>query len=160
MANRFMIALNSSEGAWHAVEYVGRVLGQTPAVEVTLIHILPELPPDYLEEGHILREEEKKIHDRLVRSWETQQEKKWEDLFQRAQNHLIAAGISASSIKRILKPASYDIAEEILQAARAGNYSTIVLGHGGRGKIASFLLGSITESILHQAHGMAITIVE
>jgi hypothetical protein len=75
MGNRFLIALNSSEGAWHAVEYVGRVFGQTPAAEVTLIHILPELPPDYLEEGHILCEEEKKIHDRLVRSWEGKQEK-------------------------------------------------------------------------------------
>jgi nucleotide-binding universal stress UspA family protein len=81
-------------------------------------------------------------------------------LFQKAQKYLIAAGISASSIKRILKPASYDIAEEILKAARQGKYSTIVLGRRDRGKIASFLLCGVTESILHQAHGMTITIVE
>jgi len=47
MAQKMMIALDSSEGAWHAVEYVGRTFGRTPEVEVSLGHILSGLPPAF-----------------------------------------------------------------------------------------------------------------
>ena len=32
---KLLIALDSSEGAWRAVEYVAKTFGQTPGVQVT-----------------------------------------------------------------------------------------------------------------------------
>ena len=44
MARKLLIALDSSEGAWRAVEYVADTFGPTPGVQVTLLHILSSLP--------------------------------------------------------------------------------------------------------------------
>lgn len=39
-----LITLDSSVGAWRAVEYVGKTFGRTPGVQVTLLYVLSGLP--------------------------------------------------------------------------------------------------------------------
>ncbi len=59
MAHKLLIALDSSEGAWRAVEYVAETFGKTPDVQVTLLHILSGLPPALWDDGHILGDKER-----------------------------------------------------------------------------------------------------
>jgi hypothetical protein len=56
---KLLIALDSSEGAWRAVEYVAKTFGNTPGVQVTLLHVLSGLPPAFWDDGHILQEKER-----------------------------------------------------------------------------------------------------
>ncbi|MGD0969852.1 MAG: hypothetical protein ABSA04_00405 [Desulfobaccales bacterium] len=44
---KLLIALDSSKGAWSAVEYVAKTFGNTPGVQVTLFHVLSGLPPAF-----------------------------------------------------------------------------------------------------------------
>jgi hypothetical protein len=75
MANKILIALDSSEGAWAAVEYVAKTFGQAPGVQVTLLHILPGLPPAFWDHGHIMSGNEKESLQHLMAYWEEEQEK-------------------------------------------------------------------------------------
>ena len=75
MAHKVLIALDSSEGAWRAVEYVAEAFGHTPGVHVTLLHVLSGLPPAFWDDGHILEEKEKESRQRLVAGWQKEQEK-------------------------------------------------------------------------------------
>jgi len=84
MAHKVLIALDSSEGAWRAVEYVAEAFGQTPVVQVTLLHILSGLPPAFWDDGHILADKEKETRQGLVASWQKDQEKKWQGLVTKA----------------------------------------------------------------------------
>ena len=70
MARKLLIALDSSEGAWRAVEYVADTFGPTPGVQVTLLHILSSLPPAFWDDGHILGKQEQESRRRLIGSWE------------------------------------------------------------------------------------------
>jgi nucleotide-binding universal stress UspA family protein len=158
MAHKVLIALDSSEGAWRAVEYVARTLGQTPGVQVTLLHILTGLPPAFWDDGHILKDQEKEARQRLVANWQADQEKKWEDLVTKARERLAAGGIAAAAVTGRFKPKYYDVAEDILTEAQSGGSSTIVMSRRGLGTAKALLLGSVTSKVVQNAKGCAVTI--
>jgi len=160
MAHKILITLDSSAGAWRAVEYVAQAFGQTPGVEITLLHILPGLPQAFWDEGHIHDENEKEATKRLVVNWQKEQEKSWVHLVQKARERLVAAKIPAATITSKIKPAHFNVAEDIADEARDGGYSTVVMGRRGLGTVKSILLGSVTNKVVQNASGFAVIIAE
>ena len=160
MAHKVVIALDSSEGAWRAVEYVAEAFGQTPGVQVTLLHVLSGLPPAFWDDGHILEEKEKESRQRLVAGWQKEQEKQWQGLAQKAHERLIKAGVPKNAVLNKFKPKYYDVAEDILSEAEAGSFDTIVMGRRGLGMAKTLLLGSVTHKVVQNAKGCAVIIVE
>lgn len=160
MAHKLLIALDSSEGAWHAVEYVADTFGKTPEVKVTLLHILSGLPPAFWDDGHILGDQEREARQRMVAGWQAEQEKQWQGLVKKAHDRLKGAGIPQAAVTNNFKPKYYDVAEDILTEAAAGGFDTIVMGRRGLGMAKALLLGSVTNKVVQNAKGCAVTIVE
>ena len=160
MAHKVLIALDSSQGAWGAVEYVAEAFGQTPGVQVTLLHVLSGLPPAFWDDGHILEEKEKESRQRLVAGWQQEQEKKWQGLVKKAHERLTKAGVSKDAVVNNFKPKYYDVAEDILSEAEAGSFDTIVMGRRGLGLAKTLVLGSVTHKVVQNAKGCAVIIVE
>jgi nucleotide-binding universal stress UspA family protein len=160
MANKVLIALDNSEGAWGAVEYVAQTFATTPGTQVTLLHILPGLPPQFWDHGHIIASPaEKKSLQRLENNWEAEQEKQWQSLMHKARGRLQQVGIPKAAITDKFKPKDYDVAEDILDEAEEGGFDTIVMGRRGLGKAKALLLGSVTNKVAQKAKGCAVTIV-
>ena len=159
MAHKVLIALDSSPGAWGAVEYVAGAFGQTPGVQITLLNVLSGLPPAFWDDGHILEEKEKESRQRLVAGWQQEQEKKWQGLVKKAHERLTKAGVAKDAVVNKFKPKDYDVAEDILSAAAAGNFDTIVMGRRGLGLAKTLLLGSVTYKVVQNAKGRAVAIV-
>ena len=109
---KLLIALDSSKGAWRAVEYVAQTFGKTPGVQVTLLHILSGLPPAFWDDGHILQEKERDSRQRLVAAWQQDQEKQWQELVHKANQHLGAAGLAPKAVHHKFKPKYFDVAED------------------------------------------------
>jgi len=160
MAQKLLVALDSSEGAWRAVEYVAQSFGRTPEVQVTLLHILSGLPPAFWDDGHILAEKERQSRQRLVASWQAGQEKLWQGLVKKAMDCLTAAGFPKEAVTSKFKPKYYDVAEDILNEAETGGVGTIVMGRRGLGKAKALLLGSVTNKVVQTAKKCAVTIAE
>ena len=160
MAHKVLIALDSSQGAWGAVEYVAEAFGKTLGVQVTLLHVLSGLPPAFWDDGHILDEKEKESRQRLVAGWQQEQEKKWQSLVKKAHERLTKSGVAKDAVVSKFQPKNYDVAEDILSAASAGNFDTIVMGRRGLGLAKTLLLGSVTSKVVQNAKGSAVTIVE
>ena len=160
MAHKVLIALDSSEGAWRAVEYVAEAFGQTPGVQITLLHVLSGLPPAFWDDGHILAEKEKESRQRLVAGWQQEQEKKWQGLVKKAHDRLTKAGVAKDAVVNKFKPKYYDVAEDILNEAETGRFDTIVMGRRGLGMAKSLLLGSVTHKVVQNAKSCAVNIVE
>jgi len=160
MAHKVLIALDSSEGAWRAVEYVAEAFGQTPVVQVTLLHILSGLPPAFWDDGHILADKEKETRQGLVASWQKDQEKKWQGLVTKAHAVLTKAGIPKEAVVNRFKPKYYDVAEDILREAETGYFDTIVMGRRGLGLAKTLLLGSVTQKVVQNAKGCAVIIAK
>jgi nucleotide-binding universal stress UspA family protein len=160
MAHKLLIALDSSEGAWRAVEYVAEAFGKAPETQVTLLHILSGLPPAYWDDGHILGEKERESRQRLVAAWQAEQEKQWQGLVKKAEDHLIKAGLPKNGVSSLFKPKHYDVAEDIINVAENEGYGTIVMGRRGLGMAKALLLGSITNKVVQTTKKCAVTIVE
>jgi nucleotide-binding universal stress UspA family protein len=159
MAHKVLIALDSSEGAWRAVEYVAETFGQTPGVQVTLLHVLSGLPPAYWDDGHVLKAKEKESRQRLVANWQKEEEKKWQDVVKKALDRLTNAGILPDAVVNKFKPKYYDVAEDILREAETGSFNTIVMGRRGLGMAKTLLLGSVTNKVVQNNKSGAVTIV-
>jgi nucleotide-binding universal stress UspA family protein len=159
MAQKLLLALDSSAGAWQAVEYVARTFGQTPEVEVTFLHILAGLPPALWDDGHILDERERRSRQSLKANWQQEQEKNWQHLVARAKDNLVAAGLPESAVSSRFKTKYFDVAEDIVNEAVNGGFSTIIMGRRGLGTAKSLLLGSVTNKVVQNSRGSAVTIV-
>jgi nucleotide-binding universal stress UspA family protein len=160
MAQKLLVALDSSEGAWRAVEYVAQSFGRTPEVQVTLLHILSGLPPAFWDDGHILAEKERKSRQRLVANWQAEQEKLWQGLVKKAMDRLTSAGFPKETVTSEFKPKYYDVAEDILNEAETGGFTAIVMGRRGLGRARALLLGSVTNKVVQTAKNCAVTIAE
>ena len=158
MAGNLLIALDKSEGAWRAVEYVAKAFAQTPGVEVTLLHILSGLPPAFWDDGHILSDQERESRQRLVASWQADQEKLWQGLVTRAKDLLNGAGLT--TVHNKFKTKYYDVAEDIVREAVDAGVGTIVMGRRGLGAAKSLILGSVTNKVVQNSQGRAVIIVE
>ncbi len=160
MAHKLLVALDASQGAWRAVEYVADTFGQVPGVQVTLIHILTGLPPAFWDDGHILDPKERERRQKLVGGWQAEQEKAWQELVRKAGERLAKAGFSVKAVANKFKPRYYDVAEDLISEAETGGFSTIIMGRRGLGKARTLLLGSVATKVVQSARGCAVTVVQ
>ncbi len=157
---KILIALDSSAGAWRAVEYVAQTFGKSPKVQVTLFHVLTSLPPAFWDDGHVLQEKEREARQRLVGNWQKEQEVKWQDLVSKAHQHLTDAGLAKEAVVDKFKPKYFDVAEDIINEAKTEGYDTVVMGRRGLGLAKTLLLGSVTRKVVDGAKGFAVAIVD
>ena len=69
----------------------------------------------------------------MVASWQQEQEKNWQDLVNKAHQHLTKAGLAKEAVANKFKPKYYDVADDIIDEAQAGGYDTVVMGRRGLG---------------------------
>jgi nucleotide-binding universal stress UspA family protein len=150
-SEKILIALDDSAGAWQAVEYAGLRYGRSAGVKITLLHILPDLPPEFWDIGHFLSPAERRARQRVIDDWEKGQEKKWGALIKKAREHLVRAGIRPAAVRRKFVPEVGDPATEIVEEARRGRFSTIVIGRGSERQGPSSPLGGNADRVIRLA---------
>ena len=156
---RMLIALDESKSSMKAVEYVTEQFSATKDLQLTLVHVLPNLPAIFWDEGHILSDDEKKERKKVVDKWLADRLVKMEPLFRKATELLVARGFSAARISRKTISDSLDAADSILEAAKDGGFGTIVLGRHSSGNGSSHLVGSVTSRVMSHGAGMAVIVV-
>lgn len=156
---KILIAFDGSEGAMAAVDYVGRQFSGLTGVKVTLLYVLPQLPPPLWDDGHILSTDEKDDRKKVVRKWASNQKTRIEGLFVGACKSLVKQGIKAAQIERTIKLDFNNVADGILDAARSGNYTTLVIGRCSASRMKHLFTGSVTTKIVNHGAGLAICVV-
>ena len=157
---KILVAIDGSECASRAVEYCGKQFSGIKDLSVTLLHVLPNLPPRLWDDGHLLSREEKEARKEVVRKWLENQKLATEPMFHNASKSLTKGGIDQKRIKTRIIYDSTDTAASILEEARDGGYLTLVLGRCGFSRLGERLLGSTTIKIIQQGAGLAICVVE
>lgn len=157
---KMLIAIADSKGAAKAVEYVGNQFGGTSDLQITLVHVLPNLPAIFWDEGHILNDQEKNDRQKVIDNWTEKQKQKIEPVLRAAAENLTAKGIKTGQITTRFISDSTDAADSILETARDGGYHTIVVGRRGITEGRHLMLGSVTSKLINLGTGIAICVVE
>jgi nucleotide-binding universal stress UspA family protein len=157
---KVLVAIDGSECAFRAVEYVGRQFSGADDLEITLLHVIPYPPAPLWDDGHILSKEEKEAREKVIDTWLNNQRVQTEPLFKRAVEILSREGVKPYQIEKKSISDSIDVAGSILEEAGDGGYQTLVLGRCGLSPAGKFLAGSVTMKIVTHGAGIAICLVE
>jgi nucleotide-binding universal stress UspA family protein len=151
---RIIVAIDASEGAMKAVDYVGSMFGNMDA-EITLLHVLSDITgfePRYgmTYPGPISTEPER---------WLEEEQQEINRVFEKVKKQLVSAGLDAAQVKtKIIKDVG-SRASVVVQEARQAGYGSIVIGRRGISKVEQFFMGSMSNKVVHLGKGMAVWVV-
>ncbi|MCD6224462.1 MAG: universal stress protein [Deltaproteobacteria bacterium] len=156
MTNRLLVAFDDSENAMRAVEFITKYF--TADHKITLFNVLPdsavlcamnspELTPYFLSQKSsfcILEDKKKELINEAM---------------QKAEKKLISAGFDKKNVKMKIKNRRIGIARDLITEAQSG-YDVVVLGRRGLSGIKEFLIGSVSQKVLHSVKGVSVMIVD
>lgn len=158
---KILVALDGSECALRGVDYCANLFSGRADISFTLLHVLPPMPPEMWDPGHIPSEQEEKDRQALVDKWFDNRARRVDAIFERASQILLKANVDPDEVELKIISDSINVAETILEEAKKGNYLTLVLGRcGAPSGIKEFFLGSTANRIIHRGAGLAICVVE
>lgn len=157
---KMLIAIDGSECASRAVDYVGKQFSGMGDLQITLLHVLPYPPAPLWDDGHIPTKKEKEERDDAIERWLKNQREGAETIFNRAVDILTENKIVLQQIEKKAISDSTDVAGSILEETRDGGYQTLVVGRCGRSTAKKYLVGSVTMKIINHGAGVAICVVE
>ncbi|MDY6838185.1 MAG: universal stress protein [Thermodesulfobacteriota bacterium] len=144
-----LVAVDDSDNARRAVDYVGQLLGGVKGFRVTILHVLQEADEDYFpntaEKDEWLRQYKEKINA----------------LLDDCRDILIQAGFDPKDVS-VRSPLRYcpSMAECILSERDEIKYDTIVVGRQGLSRSEEFLFGSVSSKIVTHARNCTVWVVE
>jgi nucleotide-binding universal stress UspA family protein len=151
VSRKILLAVDASPNSRQAVIYAAPYAAQAEA-EITLLHAVRRFFPKgspYLTSAS--EEIETALNENL--------KAKIQGMFADYQGCLEKAGVAPERISTKCTIGSYSRSADILAAARAGNYGTVIMGRRGISAVREFILGRVTTRVLHGAEGLAVWIV-
>jgi nucleotide-binding universal stress UspA family protein len=147
--------MDDSENAMRAVEFVAKT--SLPEHKITLFSVIPdtsaicdmnspELTPLFL------------AHQIEFCSMEDKKRELVEKAARKAKDALQKAGFDEKNISIKVVTRKKGIARDIIDEAHSG-YDTIVMGKKGHSGIKEFLLGSVSQKVLHGAKDLSVLLV-
>jgi nucleotide-binding universal stress UspA family protein len=155
MGRKVLVGFDESENAMRAVDFVAKSFA--PDHEVVLFHVVldtaaicnlnsPELVPLFLE------------HQVQFCSLEDKKKELVTEGMEKAKQHLVDAGFPDKNIQFKVQTKKKGVARDIAIEAQSG-YDAVVLGRRGLSGIGEFILGSVSQKVLHAAKDVSVILV-
>jgi len=152
---KILIAMDGSEGARRAVEFVGKIFDRSHP-DILLLHVTRGIEPlrpcgeEFSPEADWLEKARQEL-ERAERAMAT--------VFEDCIQHLEQQGADAGRIKTKIVQGVYSRAAAIFGEAREEGCGTIVLGRRGISRVEEFFMGRVSSKVLQLAQEMAVWII-
>lgn len=147
---KIMLAVDGSENSLRDVDHLIDMVGSNPDLKLTLFHVLPHLRHYYTLD---FEKENPDLQEILHR----EDKRRMQAFYEKAYQRFKTAGLKKSQIKVKTNTRSYHISTAILDEARTGEYSTVVVGR--RGERGAFFTGRIAMRLVQKVSGQALWVV-
>jgi nucleotide-binding universal stress UspA family protein len=158
--NKILVAIDDSEGAMKAVDFVARLFAGMGDAKITVLHVISNLPAPLWDDGHILTDEERKAREEVIDKWLSNQKLILQPMFEKAVQILAQKGISSARIETKTITDSLDVAEKILYEMKEGGYQMLAMGRYGYSKAKRLVMGSVANAVVNRGSGLAVCIIE
>ena len=157
MPKKILIAMDESENALRAVDFVGTCLN--PDADVTLFSVLmntatlcamqsPELTPYFMAEQTAFCTLENKKKELVSQALE------------KARQKLVQNGFDNKRVHVKTAERTKGIARDIIGEANNGGFDLVVLGKRGISGIKDFIMGSISQKVLNGVKNASVLLVD
>jgi nucleotide-binding universal stress UspA family protein len=143
-----LVAMDRSEGAMRAVDFVGELMGGYD-FKVSLLHVIRE--GEQLKSG---------LSYKPLPTEEVQtEEQNMQAVFDKAKRRLIDYGFKSDYITSKVITGVSSPPRKIVQEAEQGGYSPIVIGRRGLSKFQEFFMGSVSNQVIQLGVEQAVWVV-
>ena len=139
----FVIPVDGSENALKPMNYLDLVFGPKHNLKVTLLYVLPRLPPILVEESRKSDETLQQLNDLEARNAELA-----ERLLAAGKKRLVAMGFTEKTIDAVFKKIEVGIARDIVNWSEKKRADAVIISTRGRSKLAAFFLGETANKVL------------
>ena len=157
---KLLIGVHDKNCSLRAVTWVMRQFPDVRDLEVLLVHVIPDLPAMYWDDGHILTRTEEEERGRVIDTWAARQREYIEPILQGAVYDLVRHGFPQERVTKKIVFGTEDVADSLLDLAAEGGYATIVVGRCGIADGKHFIVGSVVSKLIHKAANIAICVVQ
>jgi nucleotide-binding universal stress UspA family protein len=145
---RIMLAVDFSENSDRAVEYTGRIVGDTPGFSITIVHVVEDPPEDFFP-----TEEKRLAHL-------AEHQAKTDKLLAQTKQKLVDLGVAPEKISVFAPVKECSSMAACIIEEQQEKFGTVVIGRRGVSKKEEFLFGSVSNRIIHYAKGCTVWVVE
>ena len=151
VSQKIMFAVDGSENSLKALDHLALMMGDNPESRILFFHVQPKIR-DYCPIDFEMTDTDR-LEDMIV-----QGDKKCIDqFFAHAHKKLKDSGFDDNQIEVKVSDTLLNPGKAILEAAKKGDYGTIVIGRRGINK--SFFTGSVSRYVINQISDKAVWIV-
>ncbi len=156
MEQKILVALDDSRNAMRTIAFIVKTF--SPAEnDITLFSVLPdiaalcdmnspELTPYFLSQHSSFNQ------------LEMQKKQRIDEALQQAKDILVKAGFENDRIHLKIQQKKRGIARDIIEEALCG-YAIVVLGRRGLSGVQEFILGSVSQKVIHSVKDISVLIV-
>jgi len=155
LTKSIVIPLDGSKNSLRSLEYINLIYGPDHNLEVTLIHILPSLPPILTDNKSM----DKKTRDKL-KSVEKKNKEMAEQILSEAKNILLTKGFNEEKIKTCCQKRGVTVTQDICNWASVKQVDTILLTKRGKTEIKSFFMGEVSTRLVEYRRNNPVWILE
>ena len=124
---KLLIGVHDKNCSLRAVTWMMRQFPEVRDLEATLVHVIPDLPAMYWDDGHILTPAEEGERRRVIETWVARQRDYIEPILQGAVHDLIRHGFPQDRVGMKVVVGTGDVADSLLDLAKEGGYQTVVV---------------------------------
>jgi nucleotide-binding universal stress UspA family protein len=156
MSKKILVAIDNSENAMQAVEFIADALNKDSVV--TLLSIMEGTAACELEDPSLTASF--RSGKAYFCALENEKQENMKKALKNAKKLLIEAGFKENHVTEKVQTKKKGIASDIIAEAESGGFDTIVMGRRGLSGIKQFMLGGVSHKIISGTKNMSIILVE
>jgi nucleotide-binding universal stress UspA family protein len=154
-----LIAMEGTPEARALSDYASEFFVGDPALSYSFMHIVPPLPPEFWDDGHILNDVEQEQRRVRIEKWKTEWTASVERCMAQGRDILAEHGADPQKVETLVLPTREGIARDLLTEIDAHKFGIVVMGRKSFREKKPFTLGSHAAKILQNSRGVIVCLV-
>ncbi len=154
-----LIAMEGTPESRVLSEYTAEFFAPCQGLRYSFLHIVPPLPPEFWDDGHILTESEQEQRRERVEKWRAD----WTGAVERSMSEggdiLADHGVNLQKVETLILRTREGIARDLLNEIEAHKFRIVVMGRKSYPGEKPFLLGGHASRILQHSKGVILCLV-
>ena len=149
------VPIDGSENAKRSLDYLNFMFGPVHSLKVTLLYILPTLPPFLVDE--------QKKNSTVARKLKEVEAKNVEvagKYLSEAKAHLVRKGFNGDMIKTVHRSKEAGIAKDVCTFSDKSEVDAVLVSTKGRSRLQSFFMGEVSRNLLEHCPQSPIWLIE
>ena len=154
-----LIAMEGAPESRALSEYAADFFVPCQGLNYSFVHIIPPLPPEFWDDGHILNESEQEQRRARIEKWRAEWTGVVERFMAEGRTLLTERGADPQKVETLVLPTREGIARDLLSEIEAHKFRIVVMGRKSFREKKPFLLGSHASKILQNSKGVILCLV-